>query len=308
MEGFPMRIRLLAAALAALSAPHAATPAAAADWRAAVPEIRWGMSASESEEERRARYSPVTEHLSDALGVPVELTVTADVAGVVEALLSGQIEMFYFGASGYATSHEVTGGNLVPMVSLLDGAGNWGYRGVIIVRSDSDIQSIDDLEGRSFAYSDPGSTSGYLVPSFAFREMGIDPETYFSTTGFSGGNNNSVFAIVEGTYDAAASWETSPDRSVTTRMVNSGLIPDGSTRVIWYSNIIPDVVIGTRADLPPEMIEAVRAALIALPTENRAAFDAMTDGTSAGLREVTHADYAEIIEMRRLGQQLRRSQ
>jgi phosphonate transport system substrate-binding protein len=303
-----MRMRLLAAALAALSATQIAPHASAADWRDDVPQIRWGMSASESEEERRARYSPITEHLSETLGVPVDLTVTADVAGVVEALLSGQIEMFYFGASGYATAHEVTDGNLAPMVSLLDGEGNWGYRGVIIVRKDSEIQSFEDLKGRSFAYSDPGSTSGYLVPNFAFREMGIDPEAYFSKTGFSGGNNNSVFAVVEGTYDAAASWETSKDRSVTTRMVNSGLIEEGATRVIWYSNIIPDVVIGTRADLPPEMIEAVRAALIALPTENRAAFDAMTDGTSAGLREVSHADYAEIIEMRRLGQQLRRGQ
>ncbi|MGF1658134.1 MAG: phosphate/phosphite/phosphonate ABC transporter substrate-binding protein [Rubrimonas sp.] len=299
-----MRMRLLAAAFAALSATHAL----GADWRAEVPQIRWGMSASESEEERRARYSPVTEHLSAALGVPVDVKVTADVAGVVEALLSGQIEMFYFGASGYATAHEVTEGNLAPMVSLLDAQGNWGYRGVIIVRSDSDIQSFEDLKGRSFAYSDPGSTSGYLVPSFAFHEMGVDPESYFSKTGFSGGNNNSVFAVIDGTYDAAASWETAPDRSVTTRMVNSGLIPEGATRVIWRSNIIPDVVIGMRADLPPEMIEAVRAALIALPAENREAFDAMTDGTSAGLREVAHEDYAEIIEMRRLGQQLRRGQ
>jgi len=296
-----MRLSVLAALLATVSAVPAF-----ADWRTDHSTIRWGMSASESEEERRARYSPVTEHLSETLGVAVDVRVTADVAGVVEALLSGQIEMFYLGASGYATAHEVTGGNLAPMVSLLDGEGNWGYRGVIVVKSDSDIQTFEDLEGRSFAYSDPGSTSGYLVPNFAFREMGIDPEEYFSETGFSGGNNNSIFAVVNGTYEAAASWETAPDRSVTTRMVNQGLIPADSTRVIWYSDLIPDVVIGTRADLPVEMIEAVRAALIELPTANREAFDGMTDGTSAGLREISHEDYIGVIEMRRLGEQLRR--
>ena len=293
--------------LAALLASVAAMPAAA-DWRTEFPTIRWGMSASESEEERRARYGPATDYLSGALGVDVDVRVTADVAGVVEALLSRQIEMFYFGPLGYATAWDVTDGNLVPMVSNLDSFGDWGYRGTIIVATDSDIQTLEDLEGRSFAFSDPGSTSGYLIPQFLFREMGITPDSFFSEVAFSGGNNNSVFGVVNGTFDSAASWEQTPERSVPGRMVERGLIEPDSTRVIWYSDIIPGAVIGARADLPAEMIEDIRAVMEALPTDSPEALAAMSDGQASGMRTVTHADYETIVEMRRLDQQMRRGE
>lgn len=296
-----MRLPMLAALLMTVTAMPAL-----ADWRDAFPTVRWGMSASESEEERRSRYGPATDYLSKALGVDVDVRVTADVAGVVEALLSRQIEMYFFGPLGYATAWVVTNGNLVPMVSNLDESGGWGYRGTIIVRTDSDIQTLEDLRGRSFAFSDPGSTSGYLIPQFLFRNMQIKPESYFSAIGFSGGNNNSVFAVVNGTYDAAASWEQNPERSVPGRMVSRGLIKPDSTRVIWHSDIIPGSVIGTRADLPAEMIDAIRAAMEALPTASPEALAAMSDKQASGMRTVTHADYEGIVEMRKLDQQLRR--
>lgn len=275
-------------------------------WQEDYPVINFGMSSSEGEEERRARFGAAMDFLADRLGVELNLYVTGDTASVVEAILSEQIEMVYAGPLGYATAYAVTGGNVVPLISMLDSEGDWGYRSVIVVPTESDIQSFEDLEGRSLAYADPGSTSGYLVPQFYFDQLGINPDEYFSETGFSGGHNNSIFALLQGTYDAAATWQQDEFRGVPGRMIQAGLLDEGAVRVIWESPIIPSAPIGVRGDLPQEMIDDILDAWMALPEEAPEALSAMSDGQAAGLRLVTHEDYLDIVEMRELEQRMRR--
>ena len=82
------------------------------------------------------------------------------------------------------------------------------YIAVMVMRKDSGIKSIDDMKGHSLAFTDPNSASGYLIPSVTLRAKGIDltDGKYFTHTGFSGGHEQGVVAVLNRQYDACVVW------------------------------------------------------------------------------------------------------
>jgi len=78
-------------------------------------------------------------------------------------------------------STTIAPGQFEPIAQLQLANGSLGYRSCLIVHTDSDIFSPEDLGGKTFAFNDPNSTSGYLVPSaFFMMEMKTDPAKLFS--------------------------------------------------------------------------------------------------------------------------------
>jgi phosphonate transport system substrate-binding protein len=127
------------------------------------------------------------------------------------------------------------------------------YYSVIAVKADSPFQSIEDLKDKSLAFADPNSTSAFVAPSYFLREQGIDPGTFFGHTGFSGSHENGILAVLNGTYDAAATSWTNEERSNVARMELKGMIPKGQIRYVWKSPQIPTLPhrprAGVRSDL-----------------------------------------------------------
>lgn len=280
---------------------------AEADWRDDYDRLVFGVTVSEGEEERRARYQAAMDYLSDEIGVPVELIVTGDYASNIESLNSGHTHISNMGAMSVAVAHEVMDGAIDVIASTLDSEGDFGYNSTIVVSADSEFEDIYDLEGHSLVFADPNSTSGYLVPSYYLRQEFGDIEEFFSETGFSGGHNNSVLAVVNGTYDAAAVHRRGEEgRSVPQRMHDAGLIDQSSVRFIWDSPTIPSSATLMHADLPEDLKDAIREAYLAMPERAPEAFAELTDGLSAGLVPVTLDDYQSIVDMRQEEQRMRR--
>ena len=78
------------------------------------------------------------------------------------------------------------------------------YQSYIIVPEKSTIKSFWGLEGKSFAFADPLSSSGYLYPKYLLKDNGKTPETFFSKTIFTYGHDNSIEAVSQGLVDGAA--------------------------------------------------------------------------------------------------------
>jgi phosphonate transport system substrate-binding protein len=76
------------------------------------------------------------------------------------------------------------------------------YWAQILVPRDSDIDSIEDLDGKTWGYGDPGSTSGYMVPLVMFQEAGINPVPF--ETG--GSHNGAALALYNGSVDFATTF------------------------------------------------------------------------------------------------------
>ena len=284
----------------------AASPAAADDWRTTYPKLTMGVVTSENEADRIVRYKPVIAYLEKTLGVPVEFRNATDYAGVIEALNADKLQVAGLGPAAYAQAWIVSGGEVEPLAGQIANDGTFGYHAVVVVKTDSPYQKIEDLRGKKFAFADPNSTSGFQAPAFFMKEAGIDPESFFSNTAFYGSHENSVVALLNDTFDGAATWWNSEERSNFTRMWDKGMIPKDSVRVIWKSPLLPSSPITVRSSMPATLKQAVKAAYMDMPVADPAAWKAMTDGKAKGYKEVTHAEYEPIVRMIKENQRARR--
>jgi len=263
-------------------------------WRAQFRELRMSLISSENERDRLVRYQPFSAYMERSLGVPFRVFRATDYAGAVEALRSNQVEFSRLGPAAYALARKVMGDRVAPVVRDRDDTGAEGYYSVIVVRADSPFQTLADLRGRSLAWADPNSTSGFVFPSYYLRKEGIEIERFFSRTGFAGNHETAVLAVLNGSYDAAATHWTNERRGNVPRMVEKGMIPEGSMRMIWRTALIPNSPFVTRTDLPAALQEAFREAMLTMHERDPAALAALSSTTSR-FAPARHEDYVDVI-------------
>jgi len=295
--------RIVLAAAAAL----VALPAYAEKWQASHPTLTLGVITSENEADRIERYKPVQAYFEKTLGVEIKWRSATDYAGVIEGLKAGKIDIARFGPASYARAWIVMNGEVEPLVGELDKNGDFGYFSVVIVKKDSPFKTMEDLKGKKFAFADPNSTSGHQAPRYFLAEAGVDADTFFGETAFSGSHENSVMALMNGTFDGAATWYRTEDRSNMTRMEGKGMIEPGQWRIIWKTPRLPSSPWAMSTKMPVEMRADVKKMLMDMKTADPGAWQALTDGKASGYREVTHADYEAIVRMIKSNERKRRA-
>lgn len=282
----------------------------ASGWQAEFPKFRYGVQSVETQGAALTRYRGFDQHVQETLGVDLDLFLSSEYAGVIQAIAGGQIEVMDMGASGYAAAWIETNGGVEPLVVPQEADGSIGYYAVMFVRSDSDFQSIDDLKGKNFAWADPNSASGYLFPLVGLRGMGIEPEQHFGNVVFSGGHEQSIIGVLDGTYDAAVTWTNDIEkhtRGGLHMMLERGVLQADDIRIIWVSDLIPNPVIAIRKDVPEEMKNDLRNLFLNLHADNPEVFSEVARGNSPGYVEVDHSVYQIAIDLRQQLQAERRN-
>jgi phosphonate transport system substrate-binding protein len=276
-------------------------------WAAQVPQIRIGLLGGENEADRLGRYGAYRDLIAATFGVECRLFPAADYAGVVQAFGARQIEAAGMGSSAYAAAWMDSNGNVEPLVVAEEVDGSISYIAVMVVRRDSGIANFDQMRGRSLAWADPNSTSGYLIPRFQLRAAGIGVEQgqFFSRTGFGGGHEQAVVAVLQRQYDGAVTWASGQGEESTgfTRgnlrtMVDRGLLNMNDLRVIWRSDPILNGPLTVRHDLPEAFKEDFRMFHLGLPKAHPGIYSQVERGGGTGYREVRHADFELFIRMR----------
>lgn len=264
------------------------------DWRQQIREVRFGMISVENERDAIARLQGLQAYMTRELRAPFRVFRGSDYAAVVEAMRAGHSELAYLGPASYGLARRVMGERIAPIFRYIDNEGMEGYYSAMIVKADSPIRQLADMRGKTLGFSDPNSTSGFQVPGWFLRRQGMDPATFFSRTGFTGSHEQGVMAVINGTFDAAVLAYSNERRNTFQRMVEKGMIPDGSVRVIWTSPLIPNSPIVMRMDLPVAFREAAVAAFAALPERDPQAFRDMSSN-ARGIAPAKHEDYLDIV-------------
>ncbi len=280
--------------------------AAYADWRDEMPTFRVGLLGGENEADRLRNNECFRDAMEERLGVPVEMFPAPDYAGVIQGLVAGQLDYASLGASGYAAIHLQDPEAVEPIFVSAEADGSLGYIAAMYVRSDSDIHALEDMEGYSLAYADPNSTSGYLIPRAELRAADIDDAEFFSRTGFGGGHEQAVIAVLEGQYDAGVTWVSGQGdpadgytRGNLRRMIDNGLLDMADLRVIWESNLIPNGPVVVRKSMPDEAREIIVDYLAnQLETDPQCYYD-ISFGEGQGWQPVDHSFFEGIVAMRR---------
>ncbi len=296
--------------------PNVAMPAAGRrPWAQQVPQLRVGLLGGENEADRLGRFDGYRKLLEEIFAVPARLFAASDYAGVLQAYSAKQIEMASLGASGYAGAWLDTNGGIEPIVVPEEADGSVSYVSVMVTRADSGITSLEQMRGKSLAWADPNSTSGYLIPRFALRQQGINPESgpYFSRTGFGGGHEQAVVAVLQRQYDGAVTWASGQGeasqgftRGNLRAMVDKGMLDMRDLRIIWRSSPIPNGPTAVRTDLPAEFKEDMKLFHLALPKAHPKVYEQVERGGGTGYRESRHEDFQLIVDLRRAEAQERR--
>jgi phosphonate transport system substrate-binding protein len=231
-------------------------------------EMTFALLSTENASEITRRWGPILAQLEADLGVKIKPVTATDYRGTIEALKFKKAELGHLGPKSYVAASANNYANVEPIAQLQLANGSLGYRSCLIVHADSDIFSPEDLAGKTFAFNDPNSTSGYLVPSaFFMLEMNTDPAKLFSKITFSGSHEASILAVANKKVDVAST--NLPDLQQLTR---ENKIPRGALRVIWVSKLIPNDPIVVRKDMPASLRSAVQESLTTMKARRPEAF------------------------------------
>ncbi len=196
--------------------------------------------------------------LSKQVGVPVRGFVTSDHAAAVEALRNGDADVSFMGALPYVLANREVGATVL-LAEVYRGAPV--YTGRIFVRRDSGIEKLDSLRGKSIAFADPISESGYMYPLDIFAEAGLlqrgqDPKAFFGKVYFAGGYQQAIQAMAAGLVDAAG----------VSQYADLLLPSEQQVAIKWIaeSKPIPSHTVIARKDLEPALQAKFVAAMLKL--------------------------------------------
>ncbi len=293
--------------ICALAATTALTSTAFAE---EITEFRIGILGGENAQDRLNAHECLKEYTEETLGVPVKIFTPADYNGVIQGLLGGTMDYAWLGASSYAAVHIQDPDAVEAVLVKINLDGSYGYHSIGFARKDSGISSLQDLQGKTFGFGDPNSTSGYLIPSIEIPQEGdeitMNSGDYFGEVKFTGGHEQTVLAVVNGDIDGGVTWadgqgnwEDGYNSGQLRKMVDNGLIDMNDLVEIWRSKPIPEGPIVLRSALPQDVKDKMTALIDNMyETDAECAYN-ISAGESLGFDPITHAAYVSIVEARK---------
>jgi len=168
------------------------------------PTIAFGLAPAINPQVLLEELSPLTRYLERRTGRPFTLQVASSYRDLSDRLLSGQLQFALMPPNIYLDTNAREP-KVVATLAVRYG-GSRGSDGVLLVREDSPAQDVAALRGLRFCYTDPDSTSGYLLPRAALRRAGIDPDQDLAPAHFSGDHIQTLRDLVDGRCDAAGTF------------------------------------------------------------------------------------------------------
>lgn len=213
----------------------------------------------EAADKLNEEYSPMATYLAKKLGKKSgKFFFVTDYAGVLAALQSGQVDVAYLSPLPYAIASGQMKLNPIAMPYV---RGSLSYYGIVFVKADSPIKTLQDLKGHTFAFGDPTSTTGYLLPRHLLESSGIPLDSlkrYYNA----GDANTVVKAVETGTADAGAAYNLVFDVAYKGQPEKAK-----GMRVLAKTEEIPNGLYVARGDMTAAELEKLKAAFMEMNTD-----------------------------------------
>jgi phosphonate transport system substrate-binding protein len=212
----------------------------------------------------RSVWQGFMDHLAKVTGKRVQFFAVQSNAAQIEAMRAGRLHVAGFNTGSNPLAVNCAG--FVPFAMMAARANDaFGYEMEIIVPADSPVQRIEDLKGRTIAFTQQTSNSGFKAPSALLAsQFNMQAERDFKPA-FSGRHDNSIIGVANKDYDAAAI-----ANSVLGRMIARGAVDASKIRSIYRSQTFPTTGYGYVYNLKPELQAKIREAFFSFPWEGSA--------------------------------------
>jgi phosphonate transport system substrate-binding protein len=165
------------------------------------PSLNVAVAAMISPKETFVYYRQLLDYIGEKLGREVQFIQRKTYGEINELLGIGQIDLAFICSGPYVTGKQKYGFELLATPEVQN---SHFYQSYLIVNQASQFHSLEDLKGRVFAFTDPDSNTGKLVPTYWLYDMGEQPETFFGKTIYTYSHDNSVLAVAKALVDGAA--------------------------------------------------------------------------------------------------------
>ncbi len=208
------------------------------------PTLKVAVGAMISPKETFVYYRQLLDYLARHMDREVQLVQRKTYREVNELIAEGQVDLAFVCSGPYVSGENRYGLELLATPEI---QGSHFYHSYLIVSKDSPFQNLEDLKGRVFAFTDPDSLTGRLVPTYWLAEMHERPETFFSKLIYTYSHDNSIMAVSKGLVDGAA-----VDGLIWEYYQHKDPLWTSGTRVIRKSEPygIPPVVVSTAIPVP----------------------------------------------------------
>ena len=273
-----------------------------------VKVLRIGLDGGENSNDQLRNAQCIADGLKAATGVEqVQLFPSPDYNGVIQGLLGGTIDIASMGASSYAKIAIQDPKAVDPILTYTGADGSSGYYTIMVARKDSGIKTLADAKGKKLGFADPDSTSGYLIPNVALpKETGKPVKEYFSETGFGGGHENLVLAVLDKKFDVGTTfgsgvgkWEEGYSSGNLHQMVAKGNLDMDDLIEVWKSPLIPNGPLMVANKVGEPMKQKIENFLLELPKKDLACFQGFTQGKNKEYIKVDASFYQTIIDARK---------
>lgn len=236
-------------------------------------------------------YAPVVEALEKKIGIPVQMLASKTYDEAVKKLKNKEADVAYLGPFAYVKAHDDFGARLI--VRTVDDDNTEFYHSLIITRKESDIKTLQDLKGKSFAFTDPNSTSGFLFPMLGLSKAGIRLED-FSRIEYLKRHVNSLLAVYNGQTDAGA---------VSSTAKNKVKVNFDDIRILWKSEPIYRGPWVAGKDLSDSMFQGIQTTFLEI-TKRKDAAEVFRKLSTKGYVKGQDSEYSNVREAIALKQKL----
>lgn len=272
MSGLRKKLLPAAAAIATLAMLAGCAPSGNSDNTEDDSPLTLQFVPTRTEENMEAAAQPLAALLTEQLGREVKVTIATDYTTIIEAMASKKIDIGIMPPATYVMAHDQGAADAIlaaklpatitetaekDPTNLVD-----GFRGEILVRTDSGINSIQDLKGKTIAVQSPASASGYIFPVVELADAGLDIHSDLTLRNIAG-IDSAIIAVINGEVDAAFSFEGG-------RVLLKKEYPNviNEVKVLYLTEAwIPNDTIAVNTSISDDLREKIRQAFLAIAAD-----------------------------------------
>ncbi|NFO04820.1 phosphate/phosphite/phosphonate ABC transporter substrate-binding protein [Clostridium botulinum] len=216
-------------------------------------EVIVGINPFTSPADIKKMYLPILERLLKGINLTPRMIIVKDYDALSDQIKKGTIDMGWFSPFAYVIAKSKA--NVTPLVTPRVN-GKTYYNGYIIANKNSGIKTLSDLKNKSFAYVDKNSASGYLYARHILKANKMNPDRLFSDVSFAGSHDNVINGVLNGSFDAGATYNEALDKAK-----ENGVNLDDLIIVSMTDNIQKDAI-AVSPDMDLERAEAIKNAFV----------------------------------------------
>lgn len=271
-----------------------------------------GLIPAEDPKAMIEQYTPMKKWLEKDLGRCIKLFTATDYTGVIEAMRAKKADIAWFGPFSYVLANDRAGAEAFAVGKNAKGVTT--YRSYLVATPEvaKKLGITKPLEGEAgmkaiaaklakhkkaftFAFTDPNSTSGFAIPRYFMHKAGIDPKKVFKKVGYVGTHDAAELVVKNKIIDIVADNDVSYPK-----MEEKGQISPQTNVIIWKSPLLPGSPLAYRKDLPKEVKEGLKKAIVKVPKDVVTGYGKIT-----GYEIVDDGDYVLIKQVKKVIDTLR---